>query len=558
MSGKFLCGAVIGILAALSACGGKEGSFQGKIDRTKWLYHAEDRVYYQLGIPYVSRPVSDKHQKLAVFVPEAYMSCRANGDGTHTCSVNKNGNVAGYTATSAPVVFPVETPGYMDNPALTEYQSFKEYADAGMVYVYAGCRGRSQGAPAGVTDLKAAIRYIRRNADVLPIDSERFFVAGMSGGGAQSAILGASGNSALYEPYLKQIGAVQNVRDAVAGVMAWCPVTNLDSGNEAYEWQMGMTRSGLSEQQRKNSDQMAEAFAGYINAVGLKGPDGRGLTLQASADGIYQAGSYYDFLKGVVENSLNDFLNDTAFPYDADKAGRDGAAPAFLNKPKDVSFEEKDNIKRQTAQGDVVLSGVYADKESYLADLNAKKVWVVFNEDTKRYEITSLADFAKAMKPATKGIGAFDDLNKAQGENTLFGYGDGQGAHFDGIMAGLLEKTEYAAAFQSDLSRRDFVGNPVSVRLDMYTPLYYLLPAYQGYKTASVAPYWRIRTGISQSDTALTTEVNLAQALENYFGTAAKVDFKTVWGLKHVKAETTGNSTQNFIDWVNAVLKADQ
>jgi hypothetical protein len=44
----------------------------------------------------------------------------------------------------------------------------------------------------------------------------------------------------------------------------------------------------------------------------------------------------------------------------------------------------------------------------------------------------------------------------------------------------------------------------------MYTPLYYLLQSYAGYQTSTVAKYWRIRTGISQGDTALTTEMNLA------------------------------------------------
>lgn len=39
-------------------------------------------------------------------------------------------------------------------------------------------------------------------------------------------------------------------------------------------------------------------------------------------------------------------------------------------------------------------------------------------------------------------------------------------------------------------------------------------------------PFWRIRTGINQGDTALNTEVNLALALENY---GTDVDFETVW-----------------------------
>ena len=48
----------------------------------------------------------------------------------------------------------------------------------------------------------------------------------------------------------------------------------------------------------------------------------------------------------------------------------------------------------------------------------------------------------------------------------------------------------------------------------MYNPLYYLSGYYGGYQKSTVADYWRIRTGIAQSDTSLTTEVNLALALK--------------------------------------------
>ncbi|MDE7156837.1 MAG: esterase, partial [Lachnospiraceae bacterium] len=76
----------------------------------------------------------------------------------------------------------------------------------------------------------------------------------------------------------------------------------------------------------------------------------------------------------------------------------------------------------------------------------------------------------------------------------------------------------------------------------------------EGYRTSTPAKHWRIRTGIAQSDTSLTTEVNLALALQNYDGVES-VDFATVWGQQHVKAERTGNSTTNFIAWVNECMK---
>ena len=244
-----------------------------KIDNTSWQYNAEDDVYYQIGISYCENPADASYETLAVFVPGAYMTAADNGDGTYTCEINSAGSIGSYTADTAPIVIPVNTPGYSAMAPLTSYSSFTEYTNEGFVYVHAGCRGRDSGAPAGVTDLKAAVRYIRYTDDVLPGDAESIFTFGMSGGGAQSSLMGATGDSSLYEPYLEEIGAVSGVSDAVLGSMCWCPITNLDTADEAYEWMMGVTRSGLSEEEQQISDKLAEAFAEYINAAGIKDPD---------------------------------------------------------------------------------------------------------------------------------------------------------------------------------------------------------------------------------------------------------------------------------------------
>ena len=61
--------------------------------------------------------------------------------------------------------------------------------------------------PSGVVDFKAAVRYIRYNKDIIAGNTDRIFTFGMSGGCAQSALLGSTGDAALYEPYLKAIGA---------------------------------------------------------------------------------------------------------------------------------------------------------------------------------------------------------------------------------------------------------------------------------------------------------------------------------------------------------------
>ena len=272
-----------------------------KIDDTKWCYDETDDVYYQLGIAYCASPADADYEQLAIIVPAAYMQATANGDGTFTCSIDASGEVGGYTASTAPIVMPVNTPGYAAQAPMTEYTSVAEYTDAGFVYVHAGCRGRDAGAPAGVTDLKAAIRYLRYTAGNLAGDTERIFSFGMSGGGAQSALLGVTGDSSLYDDYLAAIGVVEGVSDAVLGSQAWCPVTSLDSADEAYEWMMGNTRTDLSDQEQTISDELITAYAAYINQLGLTDENGVPLTLEASADGRYQAGSYYDYMKEIIE-----------------------------------------------------------------------------------------------------------------------------------------------------------------------------------------------------------------------------------------------------------------
>ena len=303
-------------------------------------------------------------------------------------------------------------------------------------------------------------------------------------------------------------------------------------------------------------------------------------------------------MKDVIETSLEHFLSDTEFPYTASSSrgfgGRggmggmrggnfggdggfagpgNGEKPDFANGEKPdfangempemdgetaeqgTAYEETDGITRtESTSSALSLSGTYETKQDYIDALNANGKWVTWDEETNTVTVTSIAAFTQALKNASKGIAAFDQLNPTQGENILFGYGDGSGAHFDAILAGLLQGSEYETAFAEDLAKQDALGNTVDVRLNMYNPMYYLSPAYAGYQTAEPAAYWRIRTGINQGDTALCTEIDLALAAEAYED-GTQVDFETVWGQGHTEAERTGSSTANFIAWIQECMK---
>ncbi|MEU1511999.1 subtype B tannase [Streptomyces sp. NPDC005811] len=158
---------------------------------------------------------------------------------------------------------------------------------AGYVVIEPGARGRtlknSDGeyygvAPAAIVDLKAAVRYIRSNQGRIPGDTDRIVSAGTSAGGALSALLGASGDSPLYDKLLKEIGAA-DASDAIFATGAWCPITDLDHADGAYEWNWGSnaTSSG-SQVDQTVSKALRAQFAEYQAGLRLKGLDGTRLT----------------------------------------------------------------------------------------------------------------------------------------------------------------------------------------------------------------------------------------------------------------------------------------
>ncbi|WP_298077301.1 tannase [uncultured Abiotrophia sp.] len=539
------------------------GQYSLTFDNAAWQYDEANDIYWQVGVVYVANPASLDYETLGIYVPGAYLEATANGDGTYTASVKSDAQVGQFTASTAPYVLPVNTPGFNASQAPTWLaDGIANYTQAGMIYLQPGIRGRDNttdsqgqevvgGAPWGVTDLKAAIRYVRYNKDVLPGDTDKIVSFGHSGGGAQSAILGASGDSTLYNPYLEALGAAMKdkegnpISDAPYGTMTWSPITSLDYADAAYEWNLGQfadsnTRAEGTFTQALSQD-LAKEYANYINQLGLK-HEGQALTLTESSEGSYTQGSYATYLEGVVNQSLNNFLADTSFPYTSDGAGPGGST---------------ESVTYETAQ-------------AYIDSLNAETQWVTYDAATNTAKISSLADFAKYVKTASKSVPAFDALDRSLAENAVFGVAEANELHFDQLVARLLKNnqakyesltdwnSQYVTDFESDLAKTDSLGKTIAERQDLYNPMFYLTSAYSGYQTSKPAPHWRIRSGLSQGDTALTVETNLALALENQANGAVKsVDFATVWGQGNTTAERTGHASANFIQWVQEIVAQD-
>ncbi|MCD8199506.1 MAG: hypothetical protein LUD25_00860 [Coriobacteriaceae bacterium] len=707
-----LSAATAASLAALSGCGADEAERTGTladlevnnpddmsslvIDENAWNYDSSSDAYWQVGIVYCAYPAASDYESMGVFVPGAYFNATQNEDGTYTCTVNTEGAVGDYTAENAPYVLPVNTAGYSAQEAPTGFggRDVSTFLEAGMIYLDAGCRGRDNGenpdgstydggAPWGATDLKAAVRCLRYNAARLPGNTEYVFSFGHSGGGAQSSLMGATGDSDLYQPYLEAIGAAMKddednyISDALYGSMCWCPITCLDCADLAYEWMMGQyTDSGTRADGTWTaalSEDMAASFASYINGAGFVDADGKALTLEESDNHIYASGSYYDHVLGVINDSLNNFLSDTEFPYtpSSDMGGGMPGGGGMGGTPSgdmggdaqgDAGGETNDNNSQANlklvagdtddnaggqggpggGQGDIDdlmpergegngdtgenggdmqgggpggdmqggdmqgggpggdmqggdmqgggpggdmqggdmqgggmqggnggpdagmsmdSSTTYETAEDYIASLNGDNDWIAYNADANTAVVKNIARFIKACKPASKDVGAFDDLNRSQAENKVFGNGEENALHFDAYMASLLADNaeryatcsdyddSYVSAYAGDLDNVDALGVASDIRQNMYNPVYYAGSGFEGYKTANVAPHWRIRTGIEQGDTSVTTEINLALALQSN-SDVKTVDFATVWGQGHTTAERSGDSNENFISWI--------
>ncbi|SDA58214.1 hypothetical protein SAMN02910343_01421 [Dialister histaminiformans] len=562
------------------------------VDNTKWNYDETNDIYYQIGLVYCAKPQATEYESLAVYVPGVYMQGVKNPDGTYTCQINPKAKVGNYTAVTAPVVMPVNTGGYAAQKAPSSYDGtgLSTYLSQGFVYVYAGCRGRSNGtnpdgtaydggALWGVTDLKAAVRYLRYNDSLVPGNKNRIFTFGHSGGGAQSALMGATGDSEMYMPYLSSIGALMKdsqgkpLSDAIDGAMCWCPITNLTQADLSYEWMMGQFSSegtrAYGTWTRSLSRDMARAYADSLNRMGLRDEQGNVLTLTQSESGIYMAGPYYDYLKTTIETSLNNFLKDNQFPLTTGQRDFqvDGAFPGQgaqesmggWTPPKGAPVMSMAQEEPHT----------YNSEKEYIDALNGDNPWITYDEKTNTATISSVEAFVEHMKQATKSVGAFDDLQKAQAENLLFGNGQNDALHFDGNMTYFMEKRQNTyknysdyddsirQAYEGDMNNVDALHVDTLTRQLMYDPMTFILVPAGEKKPSTLAKHWRIHTGISQGDTALTTEVNLALALKQRKD-VEDVDFATVWEKKHTMAERTGSSTGNFIQWVKDSVASEK
>lgn len=436
-------------------------------------------------IVYVKNPVDVNYEIMNIYVPEVYYEGKSIGN---------------YDAETAPIFLPNTVGGYMPGAPGSPGQDFMSGgANAALValskgYVVAepGARGRTTQdekglytgkAPACIVDLKAAVRYLHYNDKIMPGDAEKIISNGTSAGGALSALLGATGNNKDYEPYLKAIGAA-NARDDIFAVSSYCPITNLDHADMAYEWLFngindyskmvfpggampspGQMRPPMKQGERPAnmpkpaeakgtmtaeqialSDELKPLFPAYLNSLGLKTEDGSALTLDENGDG-----SFKEYVKSFVIASAQNALNH----------GTDLSELTWI----------------------AIQDGTVTD--------------IDFDEYVK---------YAKRMKVTS----AFDNVDLTTGENDLFGTATIKAQHF----------TQFAKDHST-------VGGSIADAsiVKMMNPMNYI-----GTKGTTTTQHWRIRHGAIDRDTSLAIPVILATELQNK---SYDVDFAVPWGKGH-------------------------
>ncbi|MFI6371094.1 subtype B tannase [Streptomyces sp. NPDC050546] len=330
-------------------------------------------------VTYVAAPVDEKYQSLNVSAPVKIDGKPVDASGAPVLFAN---SVGGYMPSSVADATGVGGGGGTGMPpgGGGKMVSLPKLAlAAGYVVVEPGARGRtlknSAGeyygtAPAAIVDLKAAVRYVRANQGRIPGDTDRIVSSGTSAGGALSSLLGASGDSPLYEKYLRELGAA-DASDAVFATGAWCPITDLEHADGAYEWNWGTNAvQGTGKAVDPTvSRELVSQFAEYQASLKLRGLGGFGALTARNYD------TY--LLKRYMEPS----------------------ATACLKALSDT------------------------DRAAYLAG----HTFITWKNGTARF---SWADFLTHVGARKKTAPSFDAFDLSTGENNLFGTGTTGTRHF--------------------------------------------------------------------------------------------------------------------------------
>ena len=518
----------------------------------EWQYieDAENGIsYYTLEVVYCEKPVLAEVQKLKIYAPSAYLSLGED----QSVSVNPEGSIESstgvtYTAQGAPIVIHNTSGGYSSSTMTVDPSYILGYLGEGYVAVEIATRGKEvQNAdgeyigqfPNLMVDMKAGIRYLKANDEVLPGSSERIISRGFSSGGAVSAMLGASGNAQVFAPYLEEIGAA-DASDDIFIALASAPITNLSSADASYEWY------------HKANDSYwlfnAMAFDREGNDISDIFPVGR--------ENIYPLGSnilgggHEDELSALLYNEYVSYVQGLGFDLTDDGRGGefyDGLGELYseaLNEFLARYDELRDEKMPETV-------------EEYIDSLSS---WVSFDPVSGKASVGSLDDVMVNLVGRNKMCPSLDSYNYRSNENSAFTAPDGTKAHFSPMVRDALktllddadaygfteEEVDYLELLYQDYEAE--VTDESARMLEVMSPINYILGS-EGFE-ADVAPFWRLRVGSKDGDHGVPAAWLLAHGLESY-QPKAQVSIGIAWNSPHSLSELT---EQDLYDYIAAVM----
>lgn len=518
-----------------------------KSDKGQFVYNEDGTpvmtpvqpCYALTDVVYCTNPVDAAVQKLDIYVPEEYVNAADNGDGTYTVTINEAGKFeredgVTYTAANAPVIYQNTVDGYKQGDALVltsgrkgaNVGEYNSYLTSGYVLVSIGTRGLQGSvdgtAPAPVVDLKAGVRYLKANDGLLPGDMNKIVATGTSAGGGVTSVLGASGNSPLYDPYLEEIGAVMDSTDDIYCAMPFCPITNLEYADAAFEWlHASETASGggFGGMMGGGAGGMGGGPGGG-GAGGMGGGPGGGAGGMGGGPGGMGGGSsekteFTEFEKALHSSLVETYKeNLTSFGLDPDQFESDLLA--------------------------LINSSIAYYVENYVDDVDAFAAEnSVLTYENGVVTASSVAAFVEEYMPRSKGVPAFDSLDASSTECSLFG-----GKHFStqtaDVLKGLSGEFEEAAAAVKDYDADN--TDELLAEVALMSPMTFLT----GGNESTVAPYWRFRNGMTDQDVGSVAAFTITQILQQKG--LAEVDYNLIWNVGHMSADYSYTDVQSYVD----------
>jgi len=513
--------------------------------RLKWEL-SEDKSYYGIRqVAYAEKPCNPEHQHMNIYVPAAYLY----SDG----SVNPKGKCGRYTAETAPMVLFNHCSGWRSSkPGKVWIDFIKE----GFIHVELGARSFDLGgigkAPAPCVDQKAAVRMLRLLGSAIPGDKDRMVSVGISGGGQMSSILGASGDMEDYYPALYEMGApgveltpqgryVSTISDAIFASQCYCPIADIDHADLAYAWQRfddpeinyedfhfeGVRT--LSPFKLALQEDLAQAWAAYVNSLHLSNDAGKPLNFPRDTDGhfLLREGSYYEQMLDNISDALNAYVN-----FHSKKDGR-------------VEVTTYTEGKAQTV--------IYPNADAYISALPNHSEWIRKTEHG--YRITDMRCFCRGTGLIRgKDCPGFDAFHYIA-ENPAFGKPEEQAVHFDRSAAEVMQENYHRytgmkgfdecdvdayihEAMREDIARQTFLLNATGI-----------LTGIAEHKiSAKPSRFWRTRNGSADEHTSFGIAYNLAMAAK---AAGCIADYALVWNEPHTMAD--GNGTGSFIQWIHDI-----